>query len=640
VGSTLLAADRSSVVTTFAPDQESLLRSVSSYDTAGRLTRKASYDEAGILLTTETWAPDGTYGIVYEQVPVWSAAPTVRVQEGAQEVGVLAATGVGSFTHAIVGGADAALFTIDPATGRVSFRADAVPDFERPGDANQDRAYDLVVRSVGAGGRGSERAFSVVVDNVNEVATGAARVSASVGGTILTLTASHDLVDPDAPGASVAWRWQSSLDGVAWADIVGAASSTWRSSAALAGQFVRAVATYTDPFGVQRVVSADQARFGAEGGDGLGGTDRPDLLAGFGGDDRLDGGAGDDRLDGGAGDDTLVGGGGSDVLNGAGGDDRLEGDAGDDRLDGGAGRDLLGGGDGNDVLNGGEDDDRLDGGGGADGLNGGAGNDTLLGGVGHDVLNGGAGHDALSGGDGNDTLFGGDGDDVLEGGDGNDVLSGGAGLDVLSGGAGDDRLEGGTGADRLLGGTGNDTYMITDALATVEEIDNALGGGVDSVQASVSHRLSAFVENLALIGSGHVDGTGNALDNRVTGNAGNNVLAGAGGRDTLTGGLGADTFVFDLQGLDRVTDFSAAQGDRIGVEAAVFGLPGAAGSALDPDWFVARTGIAQGTAAHGQFLFETGSRTLLWDADGSGAGKAVAVAALNASIGAGDLLIL
>ncbi len=59
----------------------------------------------------------------------------------------------------------------------------------------------------------------------------------------------------------------------------------------------------------------------------------------------------------------------------------------------------------------------------------------------------------------------------------------------------------------------------------------------------------------------------------IIGNAGNNAITGGLGRDTLTGNAGADTFLFrsiqdsgNSQSLtDRITDFSAAQGDRINV---------------------------------------------------------------------------
>src|SRR5262249_49839390 len=48
-------------------------------------------------------------------------------------------------------------------------------------------------------------------------------------------------------------------------------------------------------------------------------------------------------------------------------------------------------------------------------------------------------------------------------------------------------------------------------------------------------------ENLTLLGTAAIDGTGNALDNVIQGNSGNNVLRGLDGNDTLTGGGGDDT---------------------------------------------------------------------------------------------------
>jgi Ca2+-binding RTX toxin-like protein len=50
----------------------------------------------------------------------------------------------------------------------------------------------------------------------------------------------------------------------------------------------------------------------------------------------------------------------------------------------------------------------------------------------------------------------------------------------------------------------------------------------------------------------------------VTGGAGNDWLSGDRGNDTLAGGAGADIFhTFAEAGIDRVTDFNAAEGDRI-----------------------------------------------------------------------------
>jgi Ca2+-binding RTX toxin-like protein len=65
-------------------------------------------------------------------------------------------------------------------------------------------------------------------------------------------------------------------------------------------------------------------------------------------------------------------------------------------------------------------------------------------------------------------------------------------------------------------------------------------GGVDSVEAKVTHTLANFVENLTLSGTAGLGGTGNTLANKLTGNTGANVLNGLGGNDSLAGGGGND----------------------------------------------------------------------------------------------------
>ncbi|MEN9663690.1 MAG: hypothetical protein RLZZ326_53, partial [Planctomycetota bacterium] len=74
----------------------------------------------------------------------------------------------------------------------------------------------------------------------------------------------------------------------------------------------------------------------------------------------------------------------------------------------------------------------------------------------------------------------------------------------------------------------------------------------------ISWILGADVENLALIGPGTINGTGNALDNELVGNGLDNILIGGVGADTLTGGSGVDTFR-----LTSLTDSLAASMDTI-----------------------------------------------------------------------------
>ncbi|OTT03318.1 type I secretion protein [Acinetobacter pittii] len=102
-------------------------------------------------------------------------------------------------------------------------------------------------------------------------------------------------------------------------------------------------------------------------------------------------------------------------------------------------------------------------------------------------------------------------------------------------------------------------------------------GGHDKIVSSVSYSLvgysdwstglesGRYVEDLELVGSAHLNATGNALDNLLTGNSGNNVLNGREGNDTYMTNEGTDSLLFQLlnsqdatggNGHDTVLDFT------------------------------------------------------------------------------------
>lgn len=132
------------------------------------------------------------------------------------------------------------------------------------------------------------------------------------------------------------------------------------------------------------------------------------------------------------------------------------------------------------------------------------------------------GPDRMTGSPLGDVLDGGGGADRMAGRGGSDRLHGGDGADMLRGGRGRDHLDGEDGADRLTGGGGRDTLL------------------------------------------------GGAGDDHLSGGRGADHLSGGAGDDSLSGGAGADTFYFTAgDGVDRLTDFDPADGDRIALSASL-----------------------------------------------------------------------
>ncbi|MBK8173912.1 MAG: hypothetical protein IPK66_00990 [Rhodospirillales bacterium] len=307
--------------------------------------------------------------------------------------------------------------------------------------------------------------------------------------------------------------------------------------------------------------------------DGAGGDDTiygsnvsSDTLYGSGGNDDLYGYGGNDSLSGGDGNDTLWGYVGVDTQDGGGGDDWIYVEGSDDEFD---------------VLIGGAGSDTVDNYGGSDlvlnnfyssaygieyvqgngfDISGNDGNNYLdfssahllnvpeiRGGIGNDTIYGssyGASSILAEGGDDvvytygyDDYVHGGGGRDYISTGDGDDSIFASAGDDTLVGGAGNDTLDGVLGSDSMIGGIGNDVYRVESAGDVISE---AGGGGTDRVESSITYTLGANLENLTLLGSAAINGTGNALNNTIIGNTAANVLSGLGGLDTLDGGAGND----------------------------------------------------------------------------------------------------
>ncbi|MEX5282167.1 MAG: hypothetical protein NW700_11475 [Nitrospiraceae bacterium] len=140
-------------------------------------------------------------------------------------------------------------------------------------------------------------------------------------------------------------------------------------------------------------------------------------------------------------------------------------------------------------------------------------------------------------------------EEVIAGTDEAETLVGSGADDVLAGLDGDDVVDGGAGVDRLIGGAGNDVYQVDNQADVVVE---GAEESIDTVQSTVSYTLSANVENLTLMGSANVNGTGNVLDNVLTGNSGANVFTGGAGNDTYVIGAGDVVVESAGEGTDTV----------------------------------------------------------------------------------------
>jgi VCBS repeat-containing protein len=387
-----------------------------------------------------------------------------------------------TITFSIVGGADSALFTIDPNTGALAFVT--APDFETPGDVGTDNIYDVIVRA-SDGSLFDDQAIAVTVTDVGEGPN-------AVGETIITnialgtgiLIPEWALLVNDPPSAVDVTNVGGATGGtvVHNAGVSSNGNVTFTDSAPAGGSFTYSATNGTSA-GAAATVSIVQDAIGT-----LDGTANADILVSGTGGAILIGGDGNDVLLGGSGNDTYV----FDLADGT-----------DIVSDAGSGGDLIQvttsaplnstslgvlnfGRVGNDlIINVGSSSITIR------GQYVGAGSveeitftnggtiygyalsttaydlDTDLAGDGNeDVIASSSASEILAGGggNGNDLLFGNLGGDNISGGGGNDLIVGGGGDDILDGGADNDVLVGGLGFDMLMGGTGADRFVFENIL--------------------------------------------------------------------------------------------------------------------------------------------------------------------------------
>lgn len=225
---------------------------------------------------------------------------------------------------------------------------------------------------------------------------------------------------------------------------------------------------------------------------------------------------------------------------------------------------------------------------------GGGGGVPSTGGTGTGVLiTGTSGAEVLTGTELNDKLFGIEGNDTLVGAGGNDILVGGGGDDILTGGAGADEFVVNFAPHEVAGGTSTFSGWVA-SLGTAANPPLVNGISATDFAREYAGWLGLMVNTFAIghdvNGDGHVDvGVSNDLGvstPTIEGLTSAEVDAMFATRSsvqvaTATGlqtRYYADSFavgdrtVYSGEGSDTITDFSAAQGDKIGVTSS--GTPG------------------------------------------------------------------
>ena len=224
---------------------------------------------------------------------------------------------------------------------------------------------------------------------------------------------------------------------------------------------------------------------------------------------------------------------------------------------------------------------------------------------------------------------------TITGTSGSDTLNGTSGDDQISALGGNDTIYMSAGNDTIDGGSGFDTLVFSSFATSGVFVDMGAGISGSSSFTSIERVIaSAFADELI----------GGAGSDNLTARDGDDTLDGAEGNDTLWGEGGADDFLFTAIGAanaDNIRDFSSGT-DHILLDASVMTALGAEGEfSAGDDRFHAAAGATGGADAEDRVIYNTTTRQLFYDADGSGSGAAQLIATLQsgATLAATDVVV-
>jgi Ca2+-binding RTX toxin-like protein len=281
----------------------------------------------------------------------------INVNENSTFVTTVVATDIQTqpLTYSIIGGADAARFTINASTGVLAFVS--APNFEAPASAAGNNSYDVIVAVTDNSGF-DQQALTVLVSDVAEnrtytgtnvinnfnVAVGSLdnwRVDGRGGNDIINTQNGSDVFIAGLGNdrySSGAGNDQFLFSGDATAngfDVINGGDGS-DSLVATANKTIISLESIT---GIETISSGGYSGVTIQGSENSNVFDFTGVsLLGI---TSINGAGGSDNITGSSADDVLLGGAGMDTINGGDGNDRIEGGAQADRLSGGVGADIF-----------------------------------------------------------------------------------------------------------------------------------------------------------------------------------------------------------------------------------------------------------------------------------------------------------
>jgi RTX calcium-binding nonapeptide repeat (4 copies)/Cadherin domain len=522
---------------------------------------------------TDTQALAVTVTNVNEPVSITSngagAAASISASENGINVTRVAAVDPdgSAVSYSLAGGADAAKFTINAATGVLQFIA--APNYEAPSDAGANNVYDVIV-SASDGSSIDTQAIAVSITNVNEPVT----ITSNGAGDSASLAINENsvavatVIGVDTDGGAVSYSIAGGADAAKFAinsttgalQFISAPNFEVPTDVGTNNVYDVIVAATDGVFSDTQAIAVTVNNI--VDGATITGTSGIDTVSNAAALTQFRSTNAEDTINTLAGADTISGGGGDDVINSGDGNDTIQYSGtseGFDRVDGGLGTDTIVALSNNTVI----------------GLASITGVEAISAGTFTGVsISGTAGADTLNfsgltltgitkidGGAGNDTITAAAAAATIIGGVGDDTLTGGAGADTFNvSGTGDgfDAITGNGGTDTIKAGA-NNTVIGLRSLASIEVITANGFTGVSIIGSAGADTLN--FTSVTLTGITQIDG--GAGNDMITGSAAADTLVGGLGNDTLTGGAGLDTVDYSYSSSNWTINLAAASAQAV-----------------------------------------------------------------------------